>query len=74
MTLTGIQIGNWVHRRSSSTKGKWHLVESVVVGDAITRCGKRMKDETGLQVAMTKPQIREIDPGRQICKAGCDNA
>lgn len=24
------------------TRGRWHLVESVIAGDAVTRCGRRM--------------------------------
>jgi hypothetical protein len=37
-----IAIGQWV-KRSRLTVA--HLVESVVAGDAVTRCGRRMADE-----------------------------
>lgn len=64
-----MRIGDWVRRR-----GKWHLVESVVAGAAITRCGKRM--ETGgtwqqLEVSDVMPLTRMIGQP-QLCKGGCD--
>lgn len=34
-----MNIGWWVRRLG----GKWHLVESVIAGAAITRCGRRME-------------------------------
>jgi hypothetical protein len=33
-------IGDWVERQSPRTLA--HLVESLVGGDAVTRCGRRM--------------------------------
>jgi hypothetical protein len=36
-------IGDWVQRER---RGVPHLVESIVSGDVVTRCGRRMKDET----------------------------
>jgi hypothetical protein len=36
------QIGTWVKREQRET---WHLVESLVAHDAITKCGRRMHDE-----------------------------
>lgn len=36
------QIGTWVRRERRQF---WHLVESLVANDAITRCGRRMPDE-----------------------------
>lgn len=41
MTLA---IGSWVRR---ARLHKWHLVESVIAGDAVTRCGRRMDRGTG---------------------------
>jgi hypothetical protein len=64
-------IGNWIRR----TRGKWHLVESVVAEDAITRCGRRMDRVTAsggeLQVSEVMPLTRMIGQP-QLCKAGCD--
>lgn len=37
-----VQVGHWVRREQRRVA---HLVESVVMGDAITRCGRRMTDE-----------------------------
>lgn len=37
-----VGIGQWVMRHRY---GIGHLVESIVAGDAITRCGRRMSDE-----------------------------
>jgi hypothetical protein len=37
-----VHIGQWVRRER---RGVPHLVESVIAGDAITRCGRRMTDE-----------------------------
>lgn len=55
-----MKIGNWVRRR----RGRWHLVESVVAEDAVTRCGRRMDRETPsggeLQVSEVMPLTRMI--------------
>lgn len=32
-------IGDWVRRKGL----KWHLVESIIDGDAITKCGRRLE-------------------------------
>ena len=40
--MADLFIGAWV-RREGVTMG--HLVESIIAGDAVTRCGRRMKDE-----------------------------
>lgn len=37
-----VEIGGAV-RRAGRVEAKWHLVESVVAGAAITRCGRRME-------------------------------
>ena len=34
-----MKIGGWVKRAGT----KWHLIESIVSDDAITRCGRRMR-------------------------------
>jgi hypothetical protein len=36
------QIGTWVRRERAAF---WHFVESLVAQDAITRCGRRLRDE-----------------------------
>jgi hypothetical protein len=36
-----VVIGNWVRRDVSGAK--WHKVESVVAGAAITACGRRLE-------------------------------
>jgi hypothetical protein len=55
-----MKIGDWIRRRG----GKWHLVESVVADDAITRCGRRMDRVTisggELQVSDVMPLTRMI--------------
>ena len=68
-----MQIGNWVKRG----RGKWHVVESIVAEDAVTRCGKRMADWPDshgpgkLQVSALMPLTRMIGQP-QLCKAGCE--
>ena len=72
-----MKIGDWV--RSSDgrrTVSKWHLVESVVAGDALTRCGRRMEPVTRsgdeLQISAVVPLTRAIGQP-QLSKAGCDD-
>ena len=36
------RIGTWVRRERRSY---WHYVESFVADDAVTRCGRRLRDE-----------------------------
>jgi hypothetical protein len=66
MTLA---IGQWVKLPG---KRKWHVVESLIAGDAITRCGRRLRDEAGLQVSALMPLTRMIGQP-QLCKAGCED-
>ena len=67
-----MNIGNWVRRRG----GRWHLVESVVAEDAVTRCGRRMDRVTRsggeLQVRETEPLTRLIGQP-QNCHQGCSD-
>jgi alpha-ketoglutarate-dependent taurine dioxygenase len=55
-----MSIGDWVRRDG----GKWHRVESVIAGAAITRCGRRMEPEVaragGLDVVHVEPLTRAI--------------
>lgn len=43
--MTALAIGTWVQR--PDRRAKWHRVESVIAGAAITRCGKRLERATG---------------------------
>jgi hypothetical protein len=61
-----MNVGQWVKRGR-----KWHLVESIVAGDVITRCGRRMADGRPFEVSDVMPLTRMIDQP-QLCKAGCD--
>ena len=36
------RIGTWVKREK---RRNWHFVESLVAGDAVTKCGRRLADE-----------------------------
>lgn len=61
-----MEIGNWVRRGA----GKWHRVESVVAGDVVTRCGRRMDRTTqagSLEVSEVEPLTRLIGQP-QNCK------
>ena len=51
-----LQIGSWVRRKG----GKYHIVESIVAGDAVTKCGRRLRDEVELQVSDVMPLTRAI--------------
>ena len=66
-----MEIGKWMRRTNG---GKWHLIESVVAGDAITKCGRRMADRPlPYEISDVMPLTRMIDQS-QLCKAGCDRA
>lgn len=75
--MSELQIGQWVRRAYEGTAlvangPKWHLVESVVAGDAVTRCGRRLRDDPAkpFEVADTMPLTRMIGQP-QLCRAGC---
>lgn len=40
-----LAIGSYVSRALSGRR--WHIVESIVADDAITKCGRRLKNEAG---------------------------
>jgi hypothetical protein len=67
-----IRVGSWIRRERG---GKGHLVESLVSGDVITRCGKRMRDEPsqrGELVVHDGPVSRGSRPlDWPLCEAGC---
>lgn len=59
------KIGWWVRRLNGrkDRATKWHLVDSVVAGDAFTRCGRRMKHDSPwgpLETFPTMPLTRMI--------------
>jgi hypothetical protein len=37
-----MKIGEWVRLKRPGRR--WHLVESVIAGDAVTKCGRRFPD------------------------------
>ena len=54
-----MNIGDWARRRGQ----KYHRVESVIAGDAVTSCGRRMDRVTAsgeLQVSAVMPLTRMI--------------
>jgi len=61
-----MEIGQFIRRYD---RDRWHLVESIVAGDAITRCGRRMEAKTrsvppvGLEVSDAVPS-----PDAVLCK------
>jgi len=59
-----MEVSNWAKRPG---RGKWHLVESIIAGDAVTHCGRRLSDEGGLLVSQVQPLTRAIDQP-QLCK------
>ena len=71
-----VEIGSWVRRDvdPDEENTKWHVVESVVAGAAITRCGRRLEPEVDghtLEVSEVEPLTRMIGQP-QLCKSGCD--
>lgn len=58
-------IDEWVRPKG----GKWHLVESVIDDQPITRCGRRIRSKVDSSPVM--PLTRMIGQP-QLCKAGCD--
>lgn len=37
---TVVKVGQWVRRHKDGAK--WHRVESVIAGEPVTRCGRRL--------------------------------
>jgi hypothetical protein len=61
-----VKIGQWIRRARDDAK--WHLIESVVANDAITHCGRRLKDQTGaFELSDVMPLTRMIGQP-QLCK------
>lgn len=61
------KIGQYVARkRSRSTTGPAHYVESEIAGDVVTRCGRRMAPKTadGYGLVVGGPEL-----GADVCRA-----
>jgi hypothetical protein len=58
-----VDNGDWARRLGR----KWHLVESTIAGDVITKCGRRFNEE---QVSDAMPLTRMIEQP-QLCRY-CD--
>ena len=56
-----MNIGDWIQRER---RGKAHLVESIVAGDAVMRCGRRMRDEPTQSGGRLVQDTRQSD----VCK------
>lgn len=59
-----IAIGTWVRRKP---RQKWHLIESVIANDAVTRCGRRLEDPFA-DTSEVEPLTRMIGQP-QLCQA-----
>lgn len=68
-------IGEWVRRNDNIRSGgilvsNWHLVDSMINNDIVTRCGRRMraviKSGAGLEYRGQKPLTRAIGQP-QLC-------
>ncbi|MGV0984964.1 MAG: hypothetical protein ACOYB2_10445 [Limnohabitans sp.] len=76
-----LAIGDWVRRDqdtdpSDEDQTKWHLVESVVAGAAITKCGRRMEPVVdGMKLEVAAHSAITIDTSDRVqplvCGAGC---
>ncbi len=70
--MAEILNGQWVRRQTSKNKArfKWHLVESTIAGDAVTKCGRRMDRTTAagsLETSDVEPLTRMIGQP-QLCR------
>ena len=54
-----------------SKRHKWHMVESVIDGDQVTKCGRRLPRRAGDEGSDVMPLTRLIGQP-QICRAGCE--
>ena len=67
--MTALTPGTFA-RRPGERRAKWHAVESVIAGAAITRCGRRMEHKTNggaLEVSAVEPLTRMIGQP-QLCR------
>ena len=49
-----MNIGDWVQREK---RGVPHLIESIVAGDVVTKCGKRLRDEPNRDGGLVKAPL-----------------
>jgi hypothetical protein len=67
-----VKIGDWVRRVTGQGKplSKWHLIDSVVDGEAFTNCGRRFRkrDTSWFEAVDTAPLTRMIGQP-QLCQA-----
>lgn len=70
-------IGQWVARfrtRHDGTPGerttRWHLVESVIAGREVTKCGRQLGDKAGTTVEAQAdvPQATTLDDACERCQ------
>ena len=61
-----MNIGDWVQREK---RGVPHYVESIVSGDVVTRCGKRMRDEPTRDgpLKLAGPIVRILGTSCKVC-------
>jgi hypothetical protein len=59
-----MNIGDWVQREK---RGVPHLVESIVSGDVVTKCGKRMRNEPNRDGGLTRASL--IDEVFNKCRS-----
>ena len=73
--LAAVRIGAWVRRERGRRVSKGHYVDSVVAGDAVTRCGRRMRDGrtvSGVLVVHDGAVSRASRPlDWDLCQGGC---
>ena len=50
-----------------SKRHKWHTVESIIDGDQVTKCGRRLNKREGWEWQETEPLTRMIGQPQQ-CK------
>ena len=61
LDLSDSDIGSWVRRETATGRVLTlpHIVESVIDGDPVTHCGRRLRRRTGYP-------FREVEPHTQI--------
>jgi len=55
-----LTIGDWVRRTDRATK--WHLVDSVVDDEPVTRCGRRLRRRTEDGQLMNSVEVSDVMP------------
>lgn len=62
-------VGKWV-RRTYRTGSKWHLVESIFIGEHVTKCGSFMaeRDSRGHEVQIKDPRAGVTVVPSRVCR------